>query len=53
MAKEKEVAYETESILCKSIFKNKTLTKGDYTKIWIEMIRELERGKSVKFSPDQ
>ena len=36
-----------------SVFKNKTLTKEDYTRIWIELISALERNKSVNFSPSQ
>ena len=36
-----------------SVFKNKTLTKEDYTRIWIELISTLERRKSVNFSPNQ
>ena len=36
-----------------SVFKNKTLTKEDYTRTWIELISALERNKSVNFSPSQ
>ena len=36
-----------------SVFKNQTLTKEDYTRIWIELISALERNKSVNFSPSQ
>ena len=36
-----------------SVFTNKTLTKEDYTRIWIELISALERNKSVNFSPSQ
>ncbi len=36
-----------------SVFKNKTLTKEDYTRVWIELISTLEHGKSVNFSASQ
>ena len=31
--------------ICKSIFKNQTLTKEIYTQIWIELISTLEKAK--------
>lgn len=36
-----------------SVFKNKTLTKEDYTRKWIELISALERNKSVNFPLSQ
>ena len=53
MAKEKSESNEKEKEICTSIFKNETLTKEDYTRIWIELISTLERRKSVNFSPSQ
>ena len=49
MAKEKAETQENE--MCTSIFKNETLTKEDYTRVWIELISALEHRKSVNFSP--
>lgn len=49
---EKENA-EINDIICKSVFKSGILTKEDYTKIWIELISVLERGKSVSFPSRQ
>ena len=49
---EKENA-KINDIICKSVFKNGTLTKEDYTKIWIELISVLERKKSVNFPLSQ
>ena len=53
MAKEKAERNDMKNENCTSVFKNKTLTKEDYTKIWIELISVLERKKSVNFSPNQ
>ena len=49
MAEEKSEAKAKE--ICTSVFKNETLTKEDYTRVWIELISTLERRKSVNFSP--
>ena len=51
MAKEKSETKEKEQEICTNIFKNETLTKEDYTQVWIELISALERRKSVIFSP--
>ena len=51
MAKEKAETKEKEKEICTSIFKNETLTKEDYTRVWIELIPVLEHRKSVNFSP--
>ena len=51
MAKEKAERNDMKKEICTSIFKNETLTKEDYTRVWIELIRVLERRKSVNFSP--
>ena len=51
MAKEKAESKEKENEICTSIFKNETLTKEDYTRVWIKLISALERRKSVKLSP--
>ena len=51
MAKEKAETKEKEKERCISIFKNETLTKEDYTRVWIELISALEHRKSVNFSP--
>ena len=51
MAKEKAETKKTENEICTSIFKNETLTKEDYTRVWIELISALEHRKSVNFSP--
>ena len=55
MAKEKaetkEKEKEKENEICTSIFKNETMTKEDYTRVWIELISALEHRKSVNFSP--
>ena len=51
MAKEKSETNEKE--ICTSFFKKETLTKEDYTQVWIELISALERRKSVNFSPSQ
>ena len=32
--------------ICKSIFKNQTLTKEIYTQIWVELILTLEKSKN-------
>ena len=53
MAKEKGENHDKQNENCTSVFKNKTLTKEDYTRIWIEVISALERNKSVNFSPSQ
>ena len=55
MAKEKAETKEkeNESEICTSVFKNETLTKEEYTQVWIELISALERRKSVNFSPNQ
>ena len=53
MAKEKAERNDMKNENCTSVFKNKTLTKEDYTRIWIELISALERNKSVNFSPNQ
>lgn len=45
----KEESDIKEIKLCVSVFKNGILTKEEYTKIWIELITVLERGKSVNF----
>ena len=50
MAKEKAQTKENEKEICTSVFKNETLTKEDYTRVWIELISALERRKSVYFS---
>ena len=49
MAKEKSETNKKER--CSSFFKNETLTKEDYTRVWIELISTLEHRKSVNFSP--
>ena len=51
MAKEKAETKEKKNEICTSIFKNETLTKEDYTRVWIELISALEHRKSVNFSP--
>ena len=51
MAKEKAETKEKENEISTSIFKNETLTKEDYTRVWIELISALEHRKSVNFSP--
>jgi len=33
-------------VACKNHFKNEPLTKEIYTKIWIELINQLEKSKS-------
>ena len=48
----KETIMEKQSHII-SVFKEKELTKEDYTRIWIELISALERNKSVNFSPSQ
>jgi len=53
MAKEKAERNDMKNENCTSVFKNGTLTKEDYTKVWIELITVLERRKSVNFSPNQ
>ena len=53
MEKEKAEFNDTKNEVCTSVFKNKTLTKEDYTRIWIELISTLERRKSVNFSSNQ
>lgn len=53
MAKEKAERNDMKNEICTSVFKNKILTKEDYTNIWIELISMLERRKSVIFSPNQ
>ena len=53
MAKEKNENHDKQNENCTSVFKNKTLTKEDYTRIWIELISTLEHRKSVNFSPNQ
>ena len=51
MAKEKAETKEKEKEIYTSIFKNETLMKEDYTRVWIELISALEHRKSVNFSP--
>ena len=53
MTKEKGENHDKQNENCTSVFKNKTLTKEDYTRIWVELISALERNKSVNFSPSQ
>ncbi len=53
MAKEKAERNDMKNEVCTSVFKNKILTKEDYTKIWIELITVLERKKCVNFSSSQ
>ena len=53
MTKEKAERNDIKNENCTSVFKNKTLTKEDYTNIWVELISTLERRKSVNFSPNQ
>jgi len=38
--------------ICKSVFKSgeNTITKTQFTKMWIEMINKIEKGKIVNFS---
>ena len=42
---------DSKKEMCTSVFKNGILTKEEYTRIWIELISTLERGKRVAFSP--
>ena len=51
MAKEKSENHDKQNEFCTSVFKNRILTKEDYTNIWIKLISVLERNKSVNFSP--
>ena len=51
MTKEKGENHDKQNENCTNAFKNGILTKEDYTKIWIELISVLERGKGVNFSP--
>ena len=53
MAKEKAERNDIKNENCTSVFKNGILTKEDYTRIWIELISTLERGKSINISPRQ
>lgn len=40
-----------ESNHIKSIFVNEAITKEGYTRIWINLINQLEKKKGVAFSP--
>ena len=53
MTKENGENHDKQNENCTSVFKNGTLTKEDYTNIWVELISTLERRKSVNFSPNQ
>ena len=53
MAKEKGRFDDEKNKVCSSVFKNKTLTKEDYTQIWVELITALENRKSVNFFSSQ
>ena len=53
MTKEKSENLDKQNENCTSVFKNKTLTKEDYTNVWIELITVSERRKSVNVSPSQ
>ena len=35
----------------KSVFKNQTITKEEYTHVWIELITQLEKKKYAAFFP--
>jgi len=34
-----------------NFFKNDNITKEEYTRVWIDLINQLEKKKSVVFSP--
>lgn len=34
----------------KNVFKNDSITKEEYTRVWIDLINQLEKKKSVVFS---
>lgn len=39
------------TIVCRSVFKSgeNTMTESEFTKMWIELINTLEKGKSANF----
>lgn len=45
------MANEQPKAECKSVFKSgkSTTTKGEFTKMWIQLINKMERSKSVNF----
>lgn len=47
MGKEKN-----DTSVCKSFFKNgdEAISKKQFTKVWIEMINKIEKGKNINFS---
>jgi hypothetical protein len=50
MTEEKVETQDKQNENCISVFKNGALTKEIYTRVWIELISNLERRKSVNFS---
>ena len=53
MAKGKDLSDEQKNDRCISIFKNGSLTKEDYTNLWVELISVSERRKGVNPSSSQ
>ena len=43
-------SYDMESNHIKSIFLNASIGKEEYTRVWIDLINQLEKKKSVVFS---
>ena len=44
-------SYDMESNHIKSIFRDASIGKEEYTRVWIDLINQLEKKKSVVFSP--